>query len=372
MKISTQKPELQAALQKLSKATPARSTLPILSSVLFQVDDNETTLRTTDLEITILLKLAASIERPGTICMPLQTLLSLTSEMPEDARITISAKDNNKIEIKTEIGSYDIVGKPAEEFPAIPEIDNRNSIVLDGSILSELIKKTAFAVSRDELKPALSGVLFRFEKDNTTAVATDGHRLVKSIKKGAGTTGFNGDIIIPRKFLSLVSNFLPTTDKAQIWVGENHMTMAFGQDVYYTRIIGERFPDYDGVIPKDNDKELTINRESILSAVRRVSVFSNRSTQQIALVLTGGKIQITTEDPEKASKGKEELKGKYKGEDLTIGYNAAYLKDILSHLPSEEITIKLKTSISAALFFPEKQNKNENLTMLLMPIRLND
>ena len=372
MKISTQKPELQAALQKLSKATPTRSTLPILNNVLFQVEDGETTLRTTDLEITILLKLAASIERPGKICIPLQALLSLTNEMPEDTRITISVKDDNKIEIKTDIGSYDIIGKPAEEFPAIPEIDNRNSIVLGGAILSELINKTSFAVSKDELKPALSGVLFKIEKDKITAVATDGHRLVKSIKKGVGTTGFSGDIIIPRKFLSLVSTLLFDISEVKVWVGENHLTMVFGDDIYYTRIIGERFPDYEGVIPKDNDKDLAVNRDDILSAVRRVSVFSNRSTQQIALVLTGGKIQITTEDPEKSSKGKEELGGTYKGEDLTIGYNAVYLKDILSHLPSGGITIKLKTSISAALFIPQKQNEKDNLTMLLMPIRLND
>jgi len=372
MKISTQKPELQVALQKLSKATPARSTIPILSSVLFQVDEKETTLRTTDLEITISLKLAASIERQGTVCLPLQTLLSLTSEMPDDARITISAKDEDKIEIKTNVGAYDIVGKPADDFPATPEIDNRKSITLDGPVLNELINKTTFAVSKDELKPALSGVLFRFEKEKTTAVATDGHRLVKYVKTREGPGNFTGDIIIPRKFLSLVSNLLPGVEEAQIWVGENHMTMAFGGDVYYTRIIGERFPDYDGVIPKDNDKELNIRRDKLLSAVKRVSVFSNRSTQQIALVLAGGKVVVTTEDPEKASKGKEALDGKYNGDDITIGYNGAYLKDILSHLPSEEITIMLKTPISAALFYPHEQQENENLTMLLMPIRLND
>ena len=209
-------------------------------------------------------------------------------------------------------------------------------------------------------------------KNQISLVATDGHRLSYVKNEDFSSEGYEGSLIIPKKFLNLILTLLDTQKDTTIWVGENHMTMAFGQDIYYTRIIGEKFPDYDGVIPKENDKELTINRENILSAVRRVSVFSNRSTQQIALVLTDGKIQIMTEDPEKASKGKEEIVGKYKGEDLTIGYNAAYLKDILSHLPSEKITIKLNTSISAALFFPEKQEKNENLTMLLMPIRLND
>ena len=372
MKISTTKPELQAALQKLSKATPTRSTLPILSNVLFVVEENETTLRTTDLEITISLKLAASVEMAGSVCLPLQTLLSVTNEMPEEARITIIAQNDNKIEINTDVGSYDIVGKPADEFPATPEIDNRKSIVLKAETLSELIQKTSFAVSKDELKPALSGVLFRFDEKSVTSVATDGHRLVKYIIEGTEGGGFLGDIIIPRKFLNLVGTLLTTAEEAKLWVGESHMTLAFENDVYYTRIIGEKFPDFDGVIPKDNDKELVIKRETLLSAVRRVSVFSNRSTQQIALVLSGEKLQVTTEDPEKASKGKESIEGKYKGEDITVGYNAEYLKDILSHLPTDEITIKLKTSISAALFYPKKETEKSNLTMLLMPIRLND
>ena len=372
MKISTTKPELQAALQKLSKATPTRSTLPILSNVLFVVEENETTLRTTDLEITISLKLAASVETAGSVCLPLQTLLNVTNEMPEEARITIIAQNDNKIEINTDVGSYDIVGKPADEFPATPEIDNRKSIVLKADILSELIQKTSFAVSKDELKPALSGVLFRFDEKAVTSVATDGHRLVKYIIEGTEGGGFLGDIIIPRKFLNLVGTLLTTAEEAKLWVGESHMTLAFENDVYYTRIIGEKFPDFDGVIPKDNDKELVIKRETLLSAVRRVSVFSNRSTQQIALVLSGEKLQVTTEDPEKASKGKESIEGKYKGEDITVGYNAGYLKDILSHLPTDEITIKLKTAISAALFYPKKETEKSNLTMLLMPIRLNE
>jgi DNA polymerase-3 subunit beta len=227
-------------------------------------------------------------------------------------------------------------------------------------------------VSKDELKPALSGVLFRFDKKAITSVATDGHRLVKYIIEGTESGGFMGDIIIPRKFLSLVGNLLSSAEEAKLWFGESHMTLAFGDDVYYTRIIGERFPDFDGVIPKDSDKELVIKREALLSAVRRVSVFSNRSTQQIALVLSGEKLQVTTEDPEKSSKGKENLDGKYNGEEITVGYNAGYLKDILSHMPTDEITIKLKTSISAALFFPNKETEKRDLTMLLMPIRLND
>jgi DNA polymerase-3 subunit beta len=372
MKLSTSKTELQSALQKLSKATPTRSTLPILSSVLFDVQENNTVLRTTDLEITIIVNLPTSIEKPGSIAIPLQTLQDITNELPEDARITLSADENNKIEIITEVGSYNIMGKPSEEFPAIPEVDNRKSTGVSVDALKDMISKTAFAVSRDELKPALTGVLFRFGKKELTAVATDGHRLVRYTRSDYSADEFSGDVIVPRKFLSMLSGVLGEGESIQMWMGDNHMTAVIGEDTYFTRIIDERFPDFESVIPKDNDRELSVNQNVLLSAARRVSIFSNKSTHQIALRLTKNKIELTTEDPEKASKAQEKIYGEFSGDDLVIGYNASYLKDILSHIDNETVIIKLKTSISAALFYPGTQGENSNLTMLLMPIRLND
>lgn len=372
MKISTSKTELQLALQKLSKATPARSTLPILSSVLFDVQESGTVLRTTDLEITIVINLPTSIEENGSIAIPLQTLLDVTNELPENARITLSSDGNNKIEMVTDVGNYDIMGKPAEEFPAIPEVDNRKSVGISSGALNDLIKNTSFAVSRDELKPALTGVLFRFGQTELTGVATDGHRLVQYVRSDYKADEFLGDVIVPKKFLSLLSSVLSADEATQLWMGDNHMTASIGGDTYFTRIIDERFPDFNSVIPKDNDKELTVNKNEILAAVRRVSIFSNRSTHQIALRLSSDQINITTEDPEKSSKAEEKINGEYSGEPLVIGYNASYLKDILSHAKNENIKIKLKTPISAALFHSTEELENENLTMLLMPIRLND
>ncbi|MBC8344815.1 MAG: DNA polymerase III subunit beta [Candidatus Marinimicrobia bacterium] len=372
MKISTSKTELQSALQKLSKATPTRSTLPILSNVLFTVQEGGTVLRTTDLEITIIVNLPTSVELPGSVAIPIQTLLDITNELSDDTRITLTSDENNKIEMVTEVGSYDIMGKPAEEFPAIPEVDNRKATGVSARALKDLISKTSFAVSRDELKPALTGVLFRFGKNELTAVATDGHRLVRYTRNDYTTDEFSGDVIVPRKFLSLLLGVLSGEDSIKMWMGENHMTTSIGEDTYFTRIIDERFPDFESVIPKDNDKEFSASQGELLSAVRRVSIFSNKSTHQIALRLNKEKSQITTEDPEKSSKAQEKISGEFDGEDLVIGYNALYLKDILSHVDNEKVIIKLKTPISAALFYPGVQKENANLTMLLMPIRLND
>jgi len=372
MEISTSKNELQTALQKLSKAVPSRSTLPILSCVLIEAREAGTQLRTTDLEITIVVSMPASISTSGAAAIPMQTLLDITSELPDETRITLAVDAQNKVEIKTEMGEYDIMGKPAEEFPALPEVDNRKATGISSPILKDIISKTGFAVSRDELKPALTGVLFRFGKDELTSVATDGHRLVRYIIKDYKTLDFTGDVIVPRKFLNLLSNALTGQESTQMWLGENHLTAAIGEDSYFTRIIDERYPDYQSVIPENNEKKLEVERKDILSAVRRVSIFSNKATKQIALRLTQEKTLVTTEDPEKSSKAQEELQANFEGEDIVVGYNAQYLKDILSHLDSDSITINLKTPISAALFYPAEQQENSDLTMLLMPIRLND
>jgi DNA polymerase-3 subunit beta len=372
MKISTSKSELQQALQKLSKATPSRSTLPILSFVLFKVDKKETVLRSTDLEITIVTKLPTTIEEIGQATIPLQTLLEITNEL-SDERITISSDDQNKIVLITDNGKYDLMGKAPEEFPALPDIDGQKSIGISLETLKEIINKTSFAVSRDELKPALTGVYFKFEKENLTAVATDGHRLVRCICNDFKAKEFEGEVIIPKKFLALLNTLSLTDNKTELWLGENHLTASVGEDTIYTRVIDERFPDFESVIPTDNEKILKIDRDVIIGAVRRVSIFSNKATHQVALSLDEKNVQITTEDPEKASRAKEDLpNSSYEGEGIVIGYNASYLKDIIMHIDSKNIVAKLKTPISATLFYPETPSENRDITMLLMPIRLND
>ncbi len=371
MRISTSSEELYKALQKLSKATPTRSTLPILNCVLIEVENDSVSLRTTDLEITIVCTIDASIEEPGTAAIPLQTLIDITNEL-SDTRLTINVGDSQHVELITDNGTYDLMGKPVEEFPVTPEVDNRKATGIEASVLKEIINLTSFAVSKDELKPALTGVLFRFEENRLLCVATDGHRLVRYIRNDFVSKEFSGDVIVPRKFLNLINSMLGVDENIQIWMGDNNLTATVGGDYIFTRIIDERFPDFESVIPKDNDKELLIEREALLSAVRRVSIFSNRSTHQIAMELSSDTAKVRTEDPEKASKAIEKLPAKLTGEPITVGYNAAYLKDVLMHLKSHNLSFHLKTPISAGLVYPEVQEANSEITMLLMPIRLND
>ena len=370
MKFSTSKLELQKALQKLSKATPTRSTLPILNCVLVNVDSDQTILRTTDLEITIQVEIASSYEEKGSAAFPLKTLLEITNELP-DIRLTISVDTNYKTTIETEVGKYDLMGKPPEEFPATPNQKHKKTINIKGLALKEIIESTLFAVSQDELKPSLTGVLFKFLENSFTAVSTDGHRLVKYERNDFLTEKIEEEIIIPKKFLSFLSTQLSDKD-INLSIGESFITAQLQKDIIITKIIDEKFPDYNSVIPKNNNKTFLIDKKVLLGAIRRVAIFSNKSTHQVALSLNTDKSFVTTEDPEKSSKAKEHIIGEFSGEEIIIGYNSEYLKDIVSHVSGETVEIKLNNSVSAALFeeFPKRENVNS--LMLLMPIRLND
>jgi DNA polymerase-3 subunit beta len=196
--------------------------------------------------------------------------------------------------------------------------------------------------------------------------------LAQYLCKNETKTTFTGEVIIPKKFLHTIGSYTAGKDEVSLLINDNVFTARMGPDTVYTRIIDEKFPDYESVIPKDNDKELKVDRKELLAAVKRVSIFSNKTTQQVAIKTEKSKLVITTEDPEKASKAHEELEVSYEGDSIEIGFNASYLKDVLSHINSQETILKLNTPISASLFYPEKNSEDETVSMLLMPIRLNE
>ena len=368
MKVSISRNSLQTALQNLAKATPTRSTIPILSSVLFTAKDEALEMRTTDLEISLVTRAEASIESPGGVAVPHRTITEITNAMPE-TDITIEADEENRVIIRTSFGNYDISGAAPEDFPAIPEVDNKKEIKVASSTLKDLIEKTSFALSADELKPALMGALFEVLKNQITAVATDGHRLSICSRSDFSSKGYEGSVIVPKKFLQLVLPYLNDQEEAVLWVGDNHLTISFKKTTIFSRVIDERYPDYKVVLPQDNNKVLTAEREGLLASVRRVSIFSNRATRQVELKISSGEAVITTEDPESASSAQEKIEVEYEGEDIILGFNANYLVDILSHINTEKIVMRLNTPISATLVEPEKQGENEESIMLLMPMR---
>lgn len=371
MRFSVEKSALQDAIQQVAKVSPTRSTLPILNCILFSAGSNALTLRSTDLEITMQTVIPVMVEEEGSVAIPSRFISDIINELPETT-LHFTMEDNLQLELITEFGDYTIAGKDSDDFPALPSLDDQQTVTMPNTVLQRLIDKTAFAISKDELKPALTGVLFQFRSDHITAVATDGHRLSRCIRNDVVSENFDGDVIIPTKFLSIVNGNLTSDGETGLQVGESHVKVEFDSSVVYTRIINERFPDYESVIPSDNEKVAVIDIDRVLATLKRVNIFANKSTHQVVLTFNPNKLEVATENPENSSAAQEELEIEYTSDQLTLGYNASYVMDILRHLDTQEAAIKLKSPVSAGLIFPTEQQPDEDLTMLLMPIRLNE
>ena len=371
MKFSIEREVIHKELQRASRVVPVRSTLPILTCVLLDVQDSKLRISSTDIEVTISSEVDVSNPENGTVAIQSKLLNDLIGVLPQ-GELTISSDEKNFVVIECSSGSYSIVGKSPEDFPAAPILENGESIEIDNETMYRIIGKTSFAVSADMLRPALTGVLFEFKKDKLTAVATDGHRLAKlSINKSTGIKE-EKRIIIPKKFLSLILNALSESEENKFNLTENHVMITIGNTKFFTRIIDEKYPDYNSVIPTENDKELNVRVEKFLSSAVRVSIFANKTTQQIKLTISNNSMKISSAEPESGGSGSEDIECIYSGEDIEIGFNSEYLKDILRQIDTEELIMSLKAPISAGLVYPAEQAENEDYTILLMPIRLTE
>lgn len=369
MKFTVSKENFFHVLQKVSNVTPVRSTLPILSCILFTVKDNTLKMRSTDLEITMAASCDIQMQEEGAIAIPSKIIKEITGELP-DTLLHFSIEDEQVIITTDAGGEYKIMGYPAMEFPTEPIVDDSKIVTLQSEKFRRIVEKTGFAVSRDEMKVALNGVLFQFGEKEMQAVSTDGHRLVKyTLKEFEGANDIK-DIIVPPKFLNLCVNSIKDVDFVTLRIGHNHVKLELKDTTIYSRIIEERFPDYESVIPAENDKKILVSIDDLLSVVKRVGIFASKNTRQISLSFTMNSVLVKAEDIETASTAKEEVALEYSGEDFMIGYNSDYLREMIRHIDGEKVDIHLKNSLMAGLFFPTEQLPDEEILFLLMPIRL--
>ena len=370
MKFLVNKSDLQSVLQRVSKFSPSRTTLPILNSIIFEKEDDSIIARGTNLEISIKHRVTGSISNDGKMVIPLKKLMEITMEMPEGS-LEVQISDNNKIEIKNDFGNYSLMGNVVDEFPSWVKVENPKELKISSETLKNLINKTLYAVSRDDIKPALQGVLFKLEDKKLVVVSTDGAKLVKLNCENQNKTTFTGSIILPVRFLSVLKNHL-NDEEITILIGDNHALVKTSEAEIATRIINQKYPDYDSVIPEDNDKNILIDKEKILSSVKRVLIFSNRATNQISLNFKENEIKVSTQDQENVSTGEETIPCKYLGEEFLIGFNGEYLKETIEHQNNGDIEIKMKSPVSAAIFKTKEKDNNFKMLSLLMPIRIGE
>ena len=358
--------ELIEALSTLIKITPNRTTLPILSTVLIKTEGTEgVRLRATDLEVDLEIKLESQNLQEGEICCPLNKLFEVVNSISEEF-VSINVNETNRMRIKTKTGKYLIMCQKTEEYPDERALGEKK-LEIEGSFLFATIKNTIYACSKDELKPMLNGVLFEIKQNTITAVATDGHRLVKFVNNQKNKE--NCKILIPQKFLNTIATGTINTKKSNLEIHEDYVLIKSNNQKLSTRLIREKFPDYENVIPQENPQSTTVNKQDLQDTVKRVSLMSNKSTKQVVLKLTQNKIIVTAEDHETGGSAIDEVHCSHSGNDCTIGFNGTLLLEILRHQKTEKIKLLTNSPLSAMLVEQEKE-VGAQTTTLLMPIRI--
>ena len=307
----------------------------------------------------------------GRVCIPAKILLDSLKNIAEQP-LTFNIDKNFGVEITSDNGKYKVMGENPDNFPKEPAADEANSFTMTSSALVTAINKSIFAVSSDDLRPAMTGVFFELDKNGMTFVATDAHRLVRYTRTDVSCPK-KDSFIVPKKPLNLLKNALPDNeDELTVSYNGNHLFIKHGGTELVCRLIDARFPDYKVVIPVDNPYKMNVVRGDFQNALRRISVFSNKSTNQVALTISGNQLQLAAQDMDFSFEGNERMACQYDGEDLQIAFNAKFLIEMLNGADTNEINMELSTPTKAGIIKPSEQADNEEVLMLVMPLMLNN
>lgn len=370
MKFIVSSSQLLKHLQQISGVINANTVLPILEDFLFTIEKNKLTIMATDLETVMKISMEVQAKDSGKVCIPAKILLDSLKNIPEQP-LTFNIEKNYGVEITSDNGKYKVMGENPDNFPKEPVADEANNFPIPSSVLLTAINKCLFAVSNDDLRPAMTGVFFDLSPKALTCVATDAHRLVRYSRLDVECPE-SSSFIVPKKPLNLLKNALPATDEAlHLSYNSNHLFVQFQDSELVCRLIDARFPDYKVVIPTDNPYKLIVNKNDFQNALRRVSVFSNKSTNQVALNISGSELQLSAQDVDFSFEGNERMACQYDGEDLQIAFNAKFLIEMLSAADNAEVVIELSTPTKAGIVKPTEKVENEELLMLVMPLMIN-
>ena len=359
-------------LQMLSGVLNSSNTLPILDNFLFEIEGKELTLTASDLETTMTTKMAIEAKEEGSIAIPAKIILDTLKSLP-DQPLTFTIDDQTfGIEISSDFGKYKLTGLNADEFPKSPSLENASEVVFDGDLLARAIDKTLFAAGNDELRPVMTGMFFELDTSYLRFVATDAHKLVRYTRNDASAEK-TGSFILPKKPLTLLKNIVSSSESVvKLEFNDTNAVFNFDHVMLQCRLIEGKYPNYQAVIPEDNPNKLTIDRKDLLNSIKRVSIFSNKTTHQVRLKITGSELVVSAEDLDFANEANERLTCSYDGEDMEIGFNSRFLVEMLGNLNAENVVVELSAPNRAGIILPgEAETEGEDILMLVMPVMLN-
>ncbi|HCN12086.1 MAG TPA: DNA polymerase III subunit beta [Kaistella sp.] len=373
MKFIVASGELQKALNTVSGVISSSQSRPILENYLFELEENNLKITASDGETTLITSLEVKSDDNGKFAVPAKIFQDFVKTYGEQP-LTLSVKDaadgnGSLLEILDEKDNFAVALDNAEDYPELPEFDAAQSVKISAGVLSEALNNTLFATSNDSLRPVMTGVLFQFKEDETNFVSTDSHRLVV-YKRTDLINAEPIEFIMPKKPLAIFKNILANSnDEVTIEFNENMAKFTFGNNIWICRLIDGKYPNYSAVIPKENPNVLTINRNLLLNSIRRASIMSNKSTNQVRFKLSGNILHLHAEDTEYANKADMQIPCDYNGEDINIGFSSKFLTEMLSVLSADDITMKMSQPNRPGIIEPvDGLEDEENILMLSMPV----
>ncbi|MBQ7710404.1 MAG: DNA polymerase III subunit beta [Bacteroidales bacterium] len=364
-------------LQSISGVLINSNTVPIINCFHFHLEEGKLTVKATDLETTFITTIeveTGDISGRTDVAVPGKLLLETLKSM-EDRPMTMTVDDTNlSVEISSGEGNYRLAGVDPETFPTLPTVTDTVAITLPASAWVTAINKTAFATSTDEMRPQMCGIFCELTPEGATFVSTDSHKMVRFRRKDIvceESTSF----ILPKKPITLVKNALGANkDEVEVTMEYNstNVVFRFNESSIYCRLVDGQYPNYSAAIPKENPNKLTIDRQSLLSTLRRVGLFANQSTHQVRLSVREGEVTISAEDIEFANGATEKVPCSYDGEPMDIGFNEKFLSEMVSNIDSEQVLITMSHPSRAGIIFPVEDDpeKVEDILMLVMPVML--
>jgi DNA polymerase-3 subunit beta len=372
MKFIVNSKALLRELQKLNSVISSNNTLPILDNFLFEINEGNMAVTASDLEVTMKVAISVESEFDGRITIPARILIDTLKTFSNQPLTFVINLTNYSIEIISELGNYKLSGNNADEFPKSPTLTNSSSTFFKSEILQNAINKTLFASGNDDLRPVMSGVYCELSPEQVTFVATDAHKLVKHSRNDLSSDK-TASLILPKKPLTILKNNIVDGIDVKLDFNDTNALFSFENNTIICRLIDGKYPNYDAVIPKENPNKLTIETSLLLSSIKRISIYANKTTHQIRLKVSGSELQISSEDLDFSNKADERLPCHYEGEDIEIGFNSKFVIDMLNNIGSNKISLEMSAPNRAGIILPlDGTVEGENTLMLVMPVMLNN
>jgi DNA polymerase-3 subunit beta len=368
MKFTITREQLQEGLLAVASAVPTRTTLPVLANILVEATSDGVRLAGTDLDIAVSTVAAAEVDEDGAVTLPAKKLVEIVRELPS-AGIRVSTSGEQRVTLECGRARFKLLGIQKDEFPSFPPVDFGSSWKMTSGDLQKLISHVAFAASTEESRPILNGVLWELREQQMRMVATNGHRLARMDIPVAGAE--STDLIIPPKALEQIRRLFGPADELEVARSENHLGFRSGSTMVFTRLIEGPYPNYEQVIPRENDKTATVDKQTLAAAIRRVGVVASDQTRRVRLSFNGSTLKFSVNTPD-LGEAQDEIQVAFDGEPLEIGFNASYLLELLKFMPTDEVRMSFKAPERAATVEPVGWDDPASYLCLVMPLRLVD